>query len=217
MSSRTSIGALLGVVLIAAGCGLPTDGVETVDDGSVPYHLLDDGGEPSAGDEGDGPGAGAGPVVFWVDDDEQLVPRRSMSECAGDVADVLDGLLDELTAGPVDEFRDQGLATAIPPESAVELTEVADGVVSVDLRPQSQISPSRLPVAIAQVVLTVTSVPGVDDVALASDGEPLQVPIAGGALTSSPVTADDYAALVPTRFADSAPFTKRDGGGPCPS
>jgi hypothetical protein len=64
--------------------------------------------------------------------------------------------------------------------------------------------------AVAQVVLTVTSVPGVDSVLVTRDGAPVELPLPGGALTSGPVTGRDYISLVEARSpgtATTAPLT----------
>ena len=50
----------------------------------------------------------------------------------------------------------------------------------------------------AQIVLTATSVPGVDAVRLTLSGAPVEAPLPSGELTSEPLNADDYATfLVP--------------------
>jgi spore germination protein GerM len=50
--------------------------------------------------------------------------------------------------------------------------------------------------AVAQIVLTATSIEGVDLVAFQLDGVPTDVPVASGALSVDPVGAADYSALV---------------------
>ena len=195
-------------VTIIAGCGLPRAGVETVDDAAVPYHLLDDASPSRQEGAGDQPSL-TEPLVFWVDKTEQLIPRTAQTACPNDVAELVAGLLSELTSGPGDEVRDQGLGTTLPPESGLSLTAVQDGMAVVNIEPASQIGADRLPIAIAQVVLTVTSAPDVDRVSLLSNGESVQVPVAGGALTDSPVTAEDYASMVPLKYHGSAPFVEQ--------
>jgi spore germination protein GerM len=49
---------------------------------------------------------------------------------------------------------------------------------------------------VGQIVLTATSLPGVRGVRLTLDGEPLEAPLPSGELTSAPLTAEDYAALL---------------------
>jgi hypothetical protein len=202
---------IMPVMLAAGGCGLPHGGVEAVDDDDVPYHLLEDPPQSRQEGAGDQPSP-RDPLVFWVDDSGQLIPRTATAGCPGDVAELLDTLLAELAAGPADEVRDQGLGTAIPPESGLSLMAVDDGVAAIDVEPESQISADRLPIAIGQLVLTVTSAPDVDRVSLFSEGELIQVPVAGGALTAAPVRAEDYAPMVPPNYRNSAPFVERPPG-----
>ena len=207
MNLNRLAGAVVAATIVA-GCGLPHGGVETVDDAAVPYHLLDDPAPSQQEGAGDQPSL-TQPLVFWVDETEQLIPRTAPTGCPGDVAELVDALLTELTAGPADEVRDQGLGTALPPESGLTLTAVQDGVAVVNIEPASQIGADRLPIAIGQVVLTVTSAPAIDQVSLLSNGESVQIPVAGGALTDSPVTAQDYASMVPPKYRTSAPFIER--------
>jgi spore germination protein GerM len=209
---------LVGMVLATAGCGLPTDGVETVDNAVVPYRLLEEDPERSD-DNSDGQRPSLrNPLVFWVDEAGQLVPREPTDGCHVDADELVAGLLAELAAGPTQELREEGLATALPPDSGVDLVTVEGAEAQVNVDPGSQISADRLPIAIGQVVLTVTSAPNVDQVTLLSDGEAVQIPVAGGALVTSPVTAESYAALVPAKYRASAPFDERPSNGPrCPA
>jgi hypothetical protein len=57
-------------------------------------------------------------------------------------------------------------------------------------------APGELPLAVGQVVLSATSVPGVDRVRLLRDGEPLDAPLPDGELTSRPLTASAFASLL---------------------
>jgi hypothetical protein len=79
----------------------------------------------------------------------------------------------------------------------LDLVDVVDGTASIQITPSSQ-SPSadRLPLAVGQLVLTVTSVDGVDRVTFLQDGAPIEAPLPGGARTAQPVTAADYSSLL---------------------
>ena len=56
---------------------------------------------------------------------------------------------------------------------------------------------NKLPLAAGQVVLTATSVRGIERVQLVrADGQPIEVPLPDGALTSLPLEARDYLSLV---------------------
>jgi Sporulation and spore germination len=76
------------------------------------------------------------------------------------------------------------------------LTDVTGGRAGVDIRAGDQApSPGRLPLAVGQLVLTLTSIEGVDEVVLTAGGAPIEAPLPGGALTDRPLRAADYAAL----------------------
>ena len=50
--------------------------------------------------------------------------------------------------------------------------------------------------AIAQVVMTLTSLPGVDSVQFVRDDETVEVPLPDGTLVRRPLTAADYSSLL---------------------
>ncbi len=102
-------------------------------------------------------------------------------------------------AGPRDDARAAGRSTALPPESTLTLRRVREGVaeIEVEVDPETAISADRLPAAVGQVVLTAISTSGVRAVVFVSGGEPVRVPLPGGALVARPVTAADYKELLP--------------------
>lgn len=202
-SRRLGVAGTVALVLLVASCGLPDGGsVTRVDDETVPYGLLDGAtATPGAGDDGRVPGPV--PLVYWLIANDRLVPEvpeAGAMTCAQPSEAVVERLLGDLTAGPTDAARAAGRSTALPPELSLVLVGVSQDTAEVELDPdESSSSADRLPGAVGQIVLTVTSAPGVRAVALVSDGEPVQVPLPGGALTGEPVTAEDYASLLPDR------------------
>ena len=186
----------VGVVLLLASCGLPGDGdVEQVSDDAVPYELLEPVAPSPGGDVDDG-GKDATPRVFWLLDDGRLISDTAEPSCGEEPSVVVERVLDELAAGPGDDARAAGRSTAIPPESVLELVRIDDGTAEVMVDPETAISADRLPAAVGQIVLTVTSAPGVRSVVLVSSTEPVPVPLPGGPLAEGPVTAEDYADLL---------------------
>jgi spore germination protein GerM len=112
---------------------------------------------------------------------------------ASGVETVLDALLRRLREGPTDEQRRQGLGSAFGPDVGLSLVAVTDGAALVEVTPAEQVPPAdRLPLAVGQVVLTLTSVEGVERVVLQQDGQPVPAPLPGGELTSAPLTPADY-------------------------
>lgn len=186
-------------VLLPAACGVPENGqVQTVDDDDVPYHLLDP-EQRSPGDSNDnGETRLRSPRVYWLVDD-RLSPSATTLSCTGAPVPTVDRLLVDLASGPTDEDRARGRSTAIPPESTLTLVSVVEGLATVEIDPASMISPDRLPAAVAQIVLTVTSAPGVGSVLFVDADAPVPVPQPGGALATGPVTAEDYDDLLPLR------------------
>lgn len=216
MRPRQLLGAVIGAfVMSAAGCGLPNGGeARVIDDDRVPYQLLETHAAPS-GLSSEPSSSAADPVVFWVDESDSLVPAPSDAECGAESSLLVADLLAVLSAGPTEERRQTGESTAIPPESTLRLLELDGSTALIEVAADPQLSMDRLPLAVGQIVLTVSSAPEVDDVVLVMDGEQVQVPLPGGALTPPPVDPSDYASLVPVRYRDSAPFDRR--GAECSS
>ncbi|GAB3242107.1 GerMN domain-containing protein [Nocardioides dilutus] len=197
--TATTVAALLVTALLSS-CGLPGEGsVTRVDGETVPYDLLES-GAPSSRDAEGSPVPGPVPMVFWLVGDERLVPSAAGASCDQPPELAAARLLEELAAGPTEDARAAGRSTAIPPESALTLVDVAEGTAQVAVAPETPISAERLPAAVGQIVLTVTSVAGVGSVLIVSSAGPVQVPLPGGALTGGPVTAEDYSSLLPDRF-----------------
>ena len=192
---RAAAAAALLCTLSAASCGLPdaTTPLE-LDPSDVPYRLL----SPSAGPSATQPPATrtTTPEVYLLDGDGRLVPVGA-AQAANGLVPVLGGVLSRLASGPREAERASGLASALGPDVRLILVGVTDGtaVIEVDLGEQDP-SASRLPLAVGQVVLSTTSVEGVDRVQLVQGGSPIEVPLPDGALTLGPVTAGDYAALL---------------------
>jgi hypothetical protein len=190
------------VLALVAGCGLPGDGeVQTVESEAVPYRLLES-GPPSGVGSGDGPVPRLVPVVFWLVGEDRVAPAASAGSCTDAPEELVGRLLAELAGGPGEDARAAGRSTALPPETSLEVVEIADGIAHVELSPGAAISADRLPIAVGQVVLSVTSSPEVVRVVFRTSGEAVQVPLPGGALTTRPVSADDYSVLVPDRYRD---------------
>ena len=204
MPGRPFVGAgvllLVLLLVLLSSCGLPGDGsVTKVDDEAVPYHLLDSEDPSSAATEG-ATIPGSVPLVFWLVNDDRLVPAAADASCDQRSEVVVERLLGELAAGPTDDDRAGGRSTALPPESTLALVDITEGTVQVEVNPAAAISADRLPAAVGQIVLTVTSAAGVRSVSLVSEADPVQVPLPGGVLTEGPVTAEDYAVLIPDRY-----------------
>lgn len=208
---RRSAGARAAAVACAAllaaapaGCGLPGEQrTQVVDDASVPYDLLDPGPQ-SRESEVVSPGAPRhAPVVFWIDRDDLLASSDVGLTCDGTATTVVDGVLSALVATPTAAERDAGLSSAIPSTARLTLVGISDGVAEIDVDPVTIGDAERLPLAAGQVVLSATTAPGVRAVRLVTSGQPVDVPLPGGALATGDVTPEDYVALLPDRLADA--------------
>jgi sporulation and spore germination protein len=209
-SRRRRTALLLAAVttLTVASCGVPQDGdAKPLPRSAVPYQLLSpkptDPATPSI------EGVVTTPRVFFLDPQQRLVGVLLPLVPRG-VERVEQQLLTRLSAGPTEEQRSRGLASALGPGIHLELVDITDRVarVAVSLASQDPAA-DRLPLAVGQVVLTATSVDGVDRVQFVHDGQVLQVPLPGGARTSSPLGPKDYQ---PLRADDSASTLKAPAG-----
>jgi spore germination protein GerM len=188
----------LPLLLAATACGLPDEErSRTVDADAVPYNLL-----TTAEEEPEGSDAGTAhprgePVVFWLRRDGRLTTAAVGATCDDPVAQVVEDVLDVLSGPITSESGAAGHTSAVPPSARLELVALEDGVAVVDLDPVALGDAERLPLAVGQLVLSVSSAPGVDGLRLVTSGEDVDVPLPDGALADRPVTADDYVELLP--------------------
>ncbi|HEY3674110.1 MAG TPA: GerMN domain-containing protein [Acidimicrobiia bacterium] len=186
------------VALIAcATCGISACGVDAqsqpraINRADVPFDL--DRRSPDTPTTTDASDT-ASYTIFLVADDRLQAVARSARNQPGLVE-----RLTQLTKGPTAAEADAGLRTLLPPEVTVDAVRIADGVATVELSGvgAAQSAGDERALAIAQLVYSVTAVPGVDRVQFEVDGDPAEVPRGDGRLTSRPVTRDDYALAAP--------------------
>lgn len=194
MSRRRGLAAAV-LVLWLGGCGVPTgDAPRAIPSSEVPYGLADRTPAPSA--PSDVVTVAAPSQVFLVGADEVLVGRPR--EVTGTTArDRLADLLGQLEQGPTAAERGEQLSTLLTPEARLSLTDLAAGTATIDLAlPEGAPTGGAGRRAVGQLVLTATSVRGVDAVRLTIGGEPVDAPLPTGELTSAPLTAADYAVFL---------------------
>ncbi len=191
------IGAcLLAVLALCAGCGLPAPGdAREIAPDTVPYELLSPSPQAKPTTTIVGPQTTT-PSVFLLDGQDRLVDVPLTVE-AGGIESVADQVLADLEDGPSDEQRDAGLSSPLGTGVQLDLVRVDDGTAQVEVA-QALRDPAadRLPLVVGQIVLSLTSIDGVDAVVLLRDGEPVETPLPGGARTTDPLRASDYASLV---------------------
>jgi spore germination protein GerM len=111
--------------------------------------------------------------------------------------DRLGQLMDELAAGPSSAELEEELSTALPPDVRLSVTDVEGGTATIDIS-GGEDSPAGLESrrAVGQIVLTASSLPGIGASLLTRDGAAVEAPLPSGQLTSAPLEAEDYAALL---------------------
>lgn len=190
--SRVVVAAVLAVL---TGCGVTTAGSpEEFVPSDVPYGLLSS--APPSATPSSVPPVSDQPRVYLVSPDDTLVPTGRDVDGGGLSARLAD-LLAELSAGPTPDELDEELTTALPPGAELSVVAVDGDTVTVDLTGPGE-APSGLQsrLAVAQIVLTATSLPEIRAVFLTSDGDPLEAPLPTGELTTAPLQAEDFASLL---------------------
>ncbi|MGH8866611.1 MAG: GerMN domain-containing protein [Actinomycetes bacterium] len=183
-SARGRVGVLLAVVVLAVGCGVPTGGApERIDPSSVPYGLLDE-----------TPSTPRGPDVYFLRAGELVGVTRGASPRGG--ASRLRYVPAAVASGPTAEERMRGLRHVLPRGVMLSLTQLRTGRAVVDIRAGQNGLDIAGSLATASIVLTATSVPGVDTVTLVNRGALLPVRLPGGVRVARPLTREDYVILL---------------------
>ncbi|MGZ8751039.1 MAG: GerMN domain-containing protein [Pseudonocardia sp.] len=182
---------LAGVVVGLAGCGVPTSGdPTTIAASDIPYGLASP--TPSTPTSPSPQTMLVQTGIYLVTPEETLV-LRGREVGSGTRRDQLDALLDFLAEGPTGTERDDELSTALPPEVRLDVEDLSASTVTIAISGPTDVpSGGQSRRAVAQIVLTATSVAGVDAVLLTLHGEPLEAPLPDGALTTAPLTARDF-------------------------
>ena len=182
--------ALTAMTLTA--CGVPATSPPTAIT-DVPYNLVQTATPPTPSPTTP---ARRGPFVYWVSAGDELIAIEA-GATTGDAPDTVAAVLTRLAQGPSELERESGLSTALGPEVSLTVNRVEGGRADIDITigPPGP-SARRLPLAVGQIVLSLTSISGIDSVWLMSNGSPIEAPLPDGALTARPLTAQDFIALV---------------------
>lgn len=196
MRARLAAGSILAALLALSACGVPTGGEpEAIPPSAVPFGLAS-AATPSAPTMTSAPVHLDEPRIYLMEPDDALVPiARQIPE--GTVHDRLAILLKYLAGGPTSIEKRHRLSTALPPDVVLGVRNIVDDRVTIDLGGAADApSGKESRRAVAQIVLTATSLPEIHSVLLTSDGMPLEAPLPSGELTSQPLTAFDYTVLL---------------------
>jgi len=202
---RLPIMMIVGVSLLAVGCGTPSSGSlgpapTTTAGASSPASPPASGtASAAASPTGQRPTATPAPareigVQAWFSRNGKLfVTQRSVPVTTG----VGGGALDQLLTGPSAAENAAGLRSQIPAGTTLRGLRISAGIATADLSSsfESAASPSAMPLRIAQVVYTLTQFPTVTGVRFAIDGQGKTV--VGGVPVQSPQTRAMYGGYLP--------------------
>lgn len=185
--------AVAGIVL--TGCGAPSPGTTTrLDPNSVPYGLLGE-GKPT---QPTTTLPTSQPHRIWLVRSGELAPVPPADAVTGDQLAQANELLDELLDGPTEAQHKEGFESALSTGVTATVREVNGRTAQIQIRERRDAGRPAAdgPLAIGQIILTVTSVPDIDAVLLDDGSRAIQAPLPGGLLASRAVNAEDYSSLV---------------------
>jgi len=202
---RLPIMMIIGVCLLAAGCGTPSSGslgpAPTATTRASSPAAPPASGTASAAPSPSGqrptatpaPARGIGLQAWFSRNGKLFVTNRTVPAMAG----IGQAALDRMLAGPSAAEYAAGLRSRIPATTTVHGVRISAGIATVDLSSsfESAASPSAMPLRIAQVVYTLTQFPTVTGVRFAIDGQ--GVTVVGGVPVQSPQTRAMYSGYLP--------------------
>jgi hypothetical protein len=179
--------------LVVAGslvaCGIPADSQpQAIARKDIPFDLL----APSTTIVGPGVPGTRVPVNVYLVGITGLVPVTRGVRAPATLPEALSALL----AGPTDTEVADGLRTSITAQTSVSAGPVGFGVGTIDLGGAfGQVGGQEQILAVAQLVFTATSVPGIAKVQFTLAGRPVEVPAGDGTLTQGPLGRSDFPSL----------------------
>lgn len=192
-------GRILAAVLtaglgLATGCGIPgDDGVTLARDADVPFDLLAPAPEPTTPTTEVDEESRQPVTVFLVQGARLAAVTRQVTPPA-----TPDTVLELLGRGPNEQEVRLGLRSALVGDRTTRSVGVTGGIATVDLGSAfTDIAPIDQILALAQIVSTLTYLPGIGRVSFTLEGVPVGVPRADGVVTTESVSQDDYALLAP--------------------
>ncbi|WP_433169356.1 GerMN domain-containing protein [Kribbella sp. CA-247076] len=178
---------VVAAVLVLVGCGVPLQDAPTpIEPQAIPSRLQSPGVPTTY------PSTAETTVqVNFVRNDRLVSLTRQVPG-----ADLLDGVIERLTAGPTSAEQADGITSALPPDLSLTVVTVQDARVGLELSGgDTDRSATENVLAVGQIVLSVTALPSVQEVTFWRNGAPVEALLADGALTTEPLTAADYEAL----------------------
>lgn len=194
---RVALFSITSLVVLLGSCGIPLDeNARAIDESAIPEQLT----STESTTPTQGPSDQTATIYF--------MDGTALVRVAREVDDNRNGfeVLNALLAGVrEDSPLDEGLTSSV--NQLVELLSVGSATDRVvELEFNNELVAADGPTEIqgfAQIVHTITELPGIDGVLFRVDGNPQPATIAGGDIVDRPVTRDDYPAEEPTRPAPS--------------
>lgn len=182
--------ALCLMLTAMVSCGIPVeDRARPLSDSQVPSSLPNVVPPPTSRPAD----PSVAPAELFFVRDSRLAPVAREASATPSVEETLAALI----GGPTPVERSAGLRTALAGPVRLVEKEVP-GVPVVDVAESfGQIGGEEEILALAQIVFTLTGVPGVDGVAFALSGRVVEVPTGDGTLKSEPLHRQDFAAVAP--------------------
>jgi hypothetical protein len=183
--------AVVATALAFCACGITTErSPHALEDARLPI-------DRPAADPARSAATTTSPGVFLVSHDKLIAAPRDADPTAVDARGRLVHLLGALLEGPTQDELRAGLRTAIPPDTQLGNVTLSGAVATIDVTGAfTTVSGQEQVVALAQLVTTATSVPGVDQVKVLIGNRVVEIPRADGKLSSGPVTRADYQSLL---------------------
>jgi spore germination protein GerM len=188
---RVALVAVAAVALTA--CGVPNDSSpRSLPADAVPFELL---APDSTGVTTTTLVAVSAEVPIYLVGADRLVAARRLVESPVELINVLQALL----AGATADEGAAGLRSAIIGSTQLISVRSQSGVATIDLTGDfATIGGQDQILAVAQLVFTVTALPGIVGIKLSLDGRAVEVPRGDGTLTQDPLKPADFAVFAPT-------------------
>lgn len=194
LRGRSPLAFVVAGSMLAGACGLQAEGAPR----AVSVEVRDGGLAVGAGGaDTSAPAVEIPASVYVVTEAGRLRATTRDVPTSRDPSVHLAAVVEVLVAGPTAGEATTGLRSAVPSTTEVLAVEVDDGTATVDLSPGfASIGGRRELLAVGQLVLTVTTAPGVRRMRVRLDGRPTDLPLPDGSLTERPVGLPDYVSLL---------------------
>jgi spore germination protein GerM len=196
VSHILSLSIAVVLAILVSACGVPSSGgPQTIAPSGVPFGLLSNKKEPVQ--ERVSPAHPTAPVSIYLLDQGHLAPVAREVHFPAPLPTLATEALDALLAGPTLAEAENGYQTAISTGTRLLSVSVTAGVATVNFSSAFGmiVGADQIP-AVAQVVYTITGIPGISSVAFQISGQPIAVPVPGtaGAQVNGPVSRAQFPA-----------------------